>query len=240
MAEIRLICPGCAAEYRVPGSAIPPEGREVECSACGKVWHAKVPLALADFQAPPAPEETPAELPRLNRRLPDSVLDILRDEVEHERRLRAAEEGRPAPVDAAPADPVPAPAPRPAPDPEWPATTITRHFDPRPVEAPRAGPPEPAPAPVPEPPVPVQPAGSVPAAEEPTPMPVAPVPARRRGGYGAGFGLALMLAGGLVTLYLLAPMLADQGTLGEGLMDLRADLDGARLWLQDRAASLIR
>ena len=41
MAEIRLICPGCGAEYRVPETAIPPDGREVECSACGKIWHAE-------------------------------------------------------------------------------------------------------------------------------------------------------------------------------------------------------
>jgi hypothetical protein len=52
--------------------------------------------------------------------------------------------------------------------------------------------------------------------------------------------LALMLTGGVVALYLLAPMLAGRGPLGEGLMDLRASLDQARLWLQDRAASLIR
>ncbi|MCS5600958.1 MAG: zinc-ribbon domain-containing protein, partial [Paracoccus sp.] len=36
---MRLICPGCDAEYRIPEKAIPPEGREVECSDCGRVWH---------------------------------------------------------------------------------------------------------------------------------------------------------------------------------------------------------
>lgn len=238
MAEIRLICPGCAAEYRVPDSAIPPAGREVECSACGKVWNATPRLDLADFQAP-APAEPPADLPRLNRPLPDSVLDILKGEVEHERRAREAEGGDASAVTA----------PRAAADPEWPATTITRHFDPKPSEAVTPAAADPAPLrPAPAQPVSLRPAALVAQdAKKPdtTPipqhLPVRPAaPARRRGGYGAGFGVALMLAGGLVALYLLVPTLADQGPLGEGLMDLRTSLDQARLWLQDRAAILIR
>ena len=250
MAEIRLICPGCAAEYRVPDSAIPPEGREVECSACGKVWHSTPRLDLSDFQAPLA--ESPAELPRLNRRLPDSVLDILRDEVEHERRARAAEHtDLPAPA---------ATAPRLMADPEWPATTITRHSDPRPAEPAPAAAPEPLPSPpAPTPAVEAQSFPTRAAKAQPAPMPVPPadaepdapaqpdlpavVPAPApsgRGGYGAGFALALMLAAGLVALYLLAPRLADQGAVGERLMDLRADLDQARLRLQNRANVLIR
>ncbi|GGF55680.1 hypothetical protein GCM10011402_04540 [Paracoccus acridae] len=237
MAEIRLICPGCAAEYRVPDSAVPPEGREVECSACGKVWHATAPLALAEFQ-PSAAALPSGDLPRLSRRLPDSVLDILRDEVEHERRARASEDGETA-------APEPKPAPRPAADPEWPATTITRHFDPKPPEPPQAALPEPEPVR----PAPVQRVKLRPvpvAVEKPAPEPVRqaaapqPRPARKRGGYRAGFGLALMLAGGVVALYLAAPTLAGQGDFGEGLMDLRAGMDQARLWLQDRAAALIR
>ncbi|MDQ1900782.1 zinc-ribbon domain-containing protein [Paracoccus sp. WLY502] len=237
MAEIRLICPGCAAEYRVPDSAIPPEGREVECGGCGKVWHATARLALADFQARAATEPS-SDLPRLNRPLPDSVLDILRDEVEHERRARAAED-----VGTAPQDPKAAPPP--APDPEWPATTITRHFDPKPPETPQPARREPEPAR----PAPVQSAKLRPAvvvAERPSPdtarQAAVPQPrqTRRPSGYGAGFGLALVLAGGVAVLYLLVPTLAGQGDFGEGLMDLRAALDQARLWLQDRAAALIR
>ena len=236
MAEIRLICPGCAAEYRIPDNAIPAQGREVECSACGNVWHATPRLALSDPQVRAA-AELPADPPPLNRRLPASVLDILRDEVEHERRARAADEGEPTPAK-------PAPAQRPAADPEWPATTITRHQDPKPV-----APALPEPAPVP--PAPAQPARTalVPArvVSEPAPEPVrqdAPAPRaapnRKRGGYGVGFGLAVLLAAGVVALYLLAPALADRGAWGDGLMQFRADLDGARLWLQDRADGLIR
>ncbi|MFD2814196.1 zinc-ribbon domain-containing protein [Paracoccus aerius] len=165
MAEIRLICPGCAAEYRVPGSAVPAGGREVECSACGHVWHATPTpeadrLDLAAFQALPAAEPA-ADLPRPARKLPENVLDILRDEVEHERRARAAEEDQPDADPAAKADPAPDapgpdvapdPASRPAPDPEWPATTITRHFDARPAAAQKTDPesaPRPARHPVP-------------------------------------------------------------------------------------------
>lgn len=34
-----ISCPTCPKVYRVAASAIPPEGREVRCSACGSVWH---------------------------------------------------------------------------------------------------------------------------------------------------------------------------------------------------------
>lgn len=35
---MRLVCPSCAAEYEVDGAAIPPEGRDVQCSNCGHTW----------------------------------------------------------------------------------------------------------------------------------------------------------------------------------------------------------
>lgn len=236
MAEIRLICPACTVEYRVPDTAIPAEGREVECSACGNVWHATARPARrdpTDFQAR-IPSEPPAGMPPLNRRLPDSVLGILRDEVEHERRARASEEAPPRA------------GPRPAPEAEWPATTITRHSDPRPVEAAASSPgvglapvlpaaPKPAAS---EPAAPVEPVRR----EEAAPPAAVPVPVRRpsRGGYGAGFGLSAILAAACVALYLLAPSLADHGGFGDGLMQIRGQVDEARLWLQHRAAALTR
>lgn len=247
MAEIRLICPGCAAEYRLPDTAIPPEGREVECSACGNVWHA----TAQSTRLAPAPGDEP---PRLSRPLPDAVLDILKDEVEHERRARAAEaEAEAPPLPAAPAAPPRAAAA----DPEWPATTITTaitpHVDPGPI---RHSPPRPKTAPVhsqtaPAQPVQAPPARPLPQAEGPLPdkspagseqpAPVAALaPRPTRGGYAAGFGLAAMLAAACVALYLLAPRLSDQGAFGEGLMQLRGQMDEARLWLQDRATGLTR
>ncbi|MFC3166537.1 zinc-ribbon domain-containing protein [Paracoccus fontiphilus] len=253
MAEIRLVCPGCAAEYRVPETAIPPEGREVECSGCGNVWVATAQparTALAGFPAL-APTEVPADLPRLSRRLPDTVLDILRDEVEHERRARAAETGTTPPA-AGPAAP-----PRPVADPEWPATTITRHVDsrpagtastmppPRPVaEAPARPPRQVAPEPVkplpkslPKPENPSAQEKQASPVERPSPStPVqAPAVRRARAGYAAGFSLAALPAAACVALYLLAPILADRGAFGESLMQLRGQVDEARLWLQDRA-----
>lgn len=35
---MRLICPSCEAEYEVDDAAIPPEGRDVQCSSCGHAW----------------------------------------------------------------------------------------------------------------------------------------------------------------------------------------------------------
>jgi predicted Zn finger-like uncharacterized protein len=101
MGEISLVCPGCTAEYRVPEHAIPSEGREVECSNCGRVWLAApvmtkpAPLDLASLAIPAPEAETPPSAPETaepqpSRRLPETVFNILRDEVEHEKRVRAA------------------------------------------------------------------------------------------------------------------------------------------------------
>lgn len=164
MAEIRLICPGCAAEYRLSEGAIPPGGREVECSGCGRVWHATP--APADATAAPTPlhESDTGQPPALSRRLPVSVLDILRDEVEYERRARAAEgTAVAAPSAGRSSQPGPAaetaPVPVPRPDPGWPATTITtaitRHGAPMPAQGAEAA----------------LPAAPVPAFAEPRPEP---------------------------------------------------------------------
>ncbi|MEM6677491.1 MAG: zinc-ribbon domain-containing protein [Pseudomonadota bacterium] len=39
MSEIE--CPACEARYRVPASAIGPEGRRVQCARCGEIWFAR-------------------------------------------------------------------------------------------------------------------------------------------------------------------------------------------------------
>ena len=69
MAEIRLICPGCDAEYRIPEKAIPPEGREVECSDCGRVWHGERPARTAE----------PMDLSGLQKPVPRTYVKLLRD-----------------------------------------------------------------------------------------------------------------------------------------------------------------
>jgi predicted Zn finger-like uncharacterized protein len=48
---MRLICPVCSAQYDVDAELIPAAGRDVECSACGKVW----------FVGPGRVRATPAE-----------------------------------------------------------------------------------------------------------------------------------------------------------------------------------
>ena len=35
---MRLICPNCDAQYEVDDAAIPPAGRDVQCSSCGHAW----------------------------------------------------------------------------------------------------------------------------------------------------------------------------------------------------------
>ena len=245
MAEIRLVCPRCAAEYRVPDSAVPSAGREVECSACGHVWHATTRLELADFQA--APHQPPADLPRPNRRLPDSVLDILKGEVEHERRARAVEEGQ-SPA-TAPDAPAPQAEPAVASDPEWPATTITRHFDQKPAAPALPAPPPVSQAPAPRHPVPLKSeAVMADAPPRPDPRPAQSVPAMTpppqrvsaKSGYGLGFALAVLVAAGVLAFYLLTPAMAERGVMGETLASLRLHLDGTRLWLQDSLSRLAR
>ncbi|WP_176559255.1 zinc-ribbon domain-containing protein [Rubellimicrobium roseum] len=104
---MRLTCPNCNAQYEVPPDAIPPEGRDVQCSACSHRWHEpgaaaapapepwdEVPRAdddgeeaddIADveaapvLQSPPRPAASPM------------AIEILRAEAQREARARAEE-----------------------------------------------------------------------------------------------------------------------------------------------------
>ena len=263
MTEIRLICPGCGSDYELPGSAIPESGREVECAACGHVWLAR----RADLRpratggAAPDGEDgdhddatdgpvRPAVMP--SKRLAPDMLQFLRDEVEHERRLREAEgqtRYRPVSSDDFEAD--------------WPATTVTapaaatsttpagtrviRH---RPQPAPQAAP-EPGPQPAPVRSAPQRPervivrpaAGTEPAAQphaDPAPMLPAATPPRTatRGRYGIGLVAGLALAAAVAGVYVAAPRLPQDGAAAQVLMEWRGGLDRARLWLDDQAARL--
>lgn len=259
MSEMRLICPGCEAEYRLPPDAIPASGREVECSACGHVWTAKradaapARLDLGDFAAE-VPAPGPA-LPPPSSRLPADVLDILRQEVEHERRLREGDGGAMLPAVR---------TPPPEDDADWPATTITATTgaDPNPPTLRSTAPEAPAPRPAPtgradpQPPraetprlitrplsVPVSQPEPQPARPAPQVIRHDPPPAPRRkargGAYRAGFGLSMMIAASCVALYLLAPGLAaSDSPFGDRLMELRHEVDRGRLWLQVQARDL--
>ena len=98
---MRLICPNCDAQYEVADDAIPPEGRDVQCSNCGHAWfqaaaggRAALDALYAEPEPEPAPppavdQEEPAP-PR--RKLEDSVLAVLREEAEREQAARRAEQ----------------------------------------------------------------------------------------------------------------------------------------------------
>ncbi len=105
---MRLICPQCNALYDVPGEMIPPEGREVECSACGHVWHQHADMRAmrglaGDLRG--KPETVPSRAgagdlgapPELLRPLPDDVLSILREETALEVSARRAARGEALP-----------------------------------------------------------------------------------------------------------------------------------------------
>lgn len=55
---MRLICPGCGAQYEVDEGVIPDAGRDVQCSACGHVWFQKSsPILLSGDEAVALPED---------------------------------------------------------------------------------------------------------------------------------------------------------------------------------------
>lgn len=107
---MRITCPNCGAQYEVAADAIPAQGRDLQCSACGHVWFvagataepepepvAEAPQADAPptrTQADPVPEPAdPGPAPVTPRRPPLSpeVTRILREEAERERARREAE-----------------------------------------------------------------------------------------------------------------------------------------------------
>ncbi|WP_182911506.1 MJ0042-type zinc finger domain-containing protein [Paracoccus sp. JM45] len=249
MAEFRLNCPGCGAEYVLPQDAIPVAGREVECNRCDHVWHARRPvihagpLDLASFTTGNGDGDTaaPLPLPPASKRLSPDILDILRDEVEHERRQREAE--------ANPAPPKPEPAKAVLPDlsdNDWPATTVTLPAEPA-RKKPRVIPdfaqkspsvirhlPARAPIPAPKPQV----LQAQPAPEQVI-QPAAPAAVAQppRDGYRTGFALSLLVAACCIGLYVATPKLAAQDApLSGQLTQMRAGVDQARLWLADQVS----
>jgi predicted Zn finger-like uncharacterized protein len=82
---MRLICPNCDAQYEVDDAAIPPTGRDVQCSACGHAWFQMQtdvrPDALAPAD-PTGPDASPAMWPDPDIDTQDDPddTDILTDE----------------------------------------------------------------------------------------------------------------------------------------------------------------
>lgn len=89
---MRLVCPNCAAKYEVDDSAIPEEGRSVQCANCGDTWFQESNSALeaasttsdSDFEPEPEQETDPQDdMPApVAKGADQSVLDILRNEAE--------------------------------------------------------------------------------------------------------------------------------------------------------------
>lgn len=70
---MRITCPNCLAQYEIDGGLLPPEGREVQCSACDTIWFQPAPsrkgakpekIALSEPaptpNLPPTPDVTEA------------------------------------------------------------------------------------------------------------------------------------------------------------------------------------
>lgn len=49
---MRVTCPNCLAQYEIDESLLPPEGREVQCSACDHVWFQNPPARKAPSSKP--------------------------------------------------------------------------------------------------------------------------------------------------------------------------------------------
>ncbi|MCC7320812.1 MAG: zinc-ribbon domain-containing protein [Rubellimicrobium sp.] len=57
---MRITCPNCGAQYEVAADAIPPAGRDVQCSACSHVWlEGGEGPALPETAEPAPPEAKP-------------------------------------------------------------------------------------------------------------------------------------------------------------------------------------
>lgn len=234
MGETRLICPGCGAEYRLDSAMIPPGGRQVECSACARVWFhpgaGQMPERDRIAQAVHVQRERhPSDAPRLNHPLPQDVLDILtaeadRDQAHRAEDFSAAEMRRILPTEppAAPARHI-NPAPQAASEtiaPDLLEATVTRTTPSRP------------PQPTPDR---INPGFSATAA---TAVPAVTLPADQRPGK-RGLTLGLVLAAAALALYLVAPQMADAGRVGAWLAETRLAVDDARLWLFNQASGII-
>jgi predicted Zn finger-like uncharacterized protein len=212
MGEIRLTCPECGAEYRVDASAIPADGRDVECSSCGHGWHepgAAVPKGPATAAV--------ADGPKLNRPLSDSVLSVLREEAELARRQR----GEAVEPEAAPEEAIEDATVILASDPPMAGPAPSRHINDRPQRPTQTAPPqERLEATVNR----TTPHGH---ARTLDPLHEEDVEAKDRAGYLRGFALSLAVAASLLLAYVLTADSGDQGQLAA----FRVAVDDGRVWL---------
>lgn len=229
---MRLTCPNCGAQYQVPDDVIPPEGRDVQCSDCGQTWF-EDGVGEEPADAPVSPAQAPA-----SRELPRDVTDILREEAELERRLRAEEaaaglesqpdlglDGLPdyPEADTPSDDALPPPAPEKDRKGDKPRTRTVRGRR-----------------------------GNLPDIEEisstlrssgeakPPPKRKDRAPERSRSGFLRGFSLSLLLVAVLVLIYSNAPDIARALPQSDpALSAFVASVDQARLWLDTQIRSVL-
>lgn len=81
---MRLDCPNCAAQYDIPETAIPPQGRNLQCAACNHGWyHTMAPVKQPVKMPPPLiAQPEPAIQPSAPMRpaLTPAIAEILRSE----------------------------------------------------------------------------------------------------------------------------------------------------------------
>lgn len=240
---MRLICANCGAQYEISDTAIPPQGREVQCAACGHSW----------FQTrEDATSATPAPLPR--RPVDEGVLNVLREEAAREAEARRSANHQSEAETPAPQATLQPPKPTPAAPPSAPAIGEAQDAGrPRDVDQPQDT--APREAAVPSPAKSAQPVASParPRNWEPAPGPVdMPVnqaledfvneeeSERGRRRFHIGFACGLLLVACLVVLYIVGPGLAeDMPGLAPYITTYVENVNAAQSWLRDLAAPLI-
>jgi predicted Zn finger-like uncharacterized protein len=91
---MRLICPNCEAQYEVSDDAIPPGGRDVQCSNCQLSWFqtekptvpGRTPLRLSNDQEPEdaAPNSVAEPEPEATAEMPEEAAQSFVEEVASE------------------------------------------------------------------------------------------------------------------------------------------------------------
>lgn len=71
---MRILCPGCGAEYAIPDHAIPAAGREVQCAACTHAWYQLPAFYPGEslVPAPVVPDPLPIQPPNAAPPAPDT------------------------------------------------------------------------------------------------------------------------------------------------------------------------
>ncbi|MFT4959179.1 MAG: putative Zn finger-like uncharacterized protein [Paracoccaceae bacterium] len=254
---MRLTCPNCGAQYEVPDEVIPSEGRDVQCSNCGDTWfqnHADSPnlTEAKPEQTPPQAaepdvDEEETEQAPAQTQLDSSVKNILREEAAHEAQIRADETGNS--IESQPdlgLDDIAYDAERRAQEAQDRVARI------RGTEIGHGG----APAEADPISIPRLRRGLLPDIEEinstlhadsnkpDLDTAVGPISAstqgKRKSGFTRGFAVAILIAAGLVMIYVRAPQIAQSfPKFDPALNAYVAGVDKSRLWLDNKIGDLI-